>query len=145
MISLLQRVSRASVTVAQQNIARIQQGLLVFVGIEAADTDEHVNKMVDKILHYRVFADAENKMNLDVRQVNGDILLVSQFTLAAHTTKGRRPSFANAAPPAVSEPLFNALAQAIGTRYQPPQLGQFGADMQVSLCNDGPVTFYMQC
>lgn len=145
MIALLQRVSSASVAVAQQDIARIRHGLLILVGIEATDSADNVSKMADKILHYRVFADAENKMNLDIKQVAGDILLVSQFTLAASTTKGRRPSFAKAAAPAISEPLFNALAQAISARYKPPQLGQFGANMQVSLCNDGPVTFSLQC
>lgn len=145
MISLLQRVSFAQVEVKQTTIAKIQNGLLIFVGIENHDSAATIKKMSNKILHYRLFSDENKKMNCDVTQVSGEILLVSQFTLAANTSKGRRPSFSNAAAPDISLDLFNGLAKQITNDYQAPQLGEFGTDMQVSLCNDGPVTFYLQC
>lgn len=138
---LLQRVQFADVKVEGQKVARIEKGLLVFVGIEKHDDSAIVKKMTDKLIGYRVFADADGKMNLSLRDVDGDILLVSQFTLAATTNKGLRPSFASAAPPETSLPLFNDMAKYLEMSYKPPELGQFGADMQVSLCNDGPVTF----
>lgn len=138
---LLQRVQFADVKVDGQAIARIEKGLLIFVGIEKHDDSAIVKKMTDKLIGYRVFADDDGKMNLSLRDVGGDILLVSQFTLAATTTKGLRPSFASAAPPEISLPLFNEMARHVEAVYKSPELGQFGADMQVSLCNDGPVTF----
>jgi len=140
---LLQRVNFAKVEVENSIIAEINTGILVFVGIEKADDEAVMQKMVKKILDYRIFADDEDKMNLSVKDISADILLVSQFTLAASTQKGRRPSFSSAAHPDISQPLYEAMAKEIEREYKQPQLGQFGADMKVSLCNDGPVTFLL--
>jgi len=144
MIALLQRVRHAHVTVADQLIAEIQQGLLVFIGIEKNDTAIEAEQLLRKILAYRVFSDEHDKMNLSLQNINAGLLLVPQFTLAADTRKGLRPSFTAAAPPSVAENLFDKLLQQAKLQHANTQAGQFAADMQVSLTNDGPVTFWLQ-
>lgn len=144
MIALIQRVSEAKVVVNNKNIGEIQQGVLAFVGVEKNDGEAQVTRLLDKILSYRIFADAEDKMNLSVQDINGGLLLVPQFTLAADTQKGCRPSFSSAAPPALGEELFDEFVKQAKNKYQHIQTGQFGADMKVSLLNDGPVTFWLQ-
>ena len=144
MIALLQRVSSASVDVDDQEIAKINQGLLVLLGVEKGDTDEVVPRVVDKLLKYRVFSDAEDKMNLSLLDIKGDLLLVPQFTLAANTQKGLRPSFSSAANPDEGDRLFKKAIECASQSLQNVQAGKFGADMKVSLLNDGPVTFWLQ-
>lgn len=144
MKSLIQRVSQARVSVAGATVGAIDQGLLVLVGIEPTDDQEAIERMAHKLLHFRVFADVEGKMNLNVQQIEGGLLLVSQFTLAADTRKGLRPSFTSAASPTVAEERFNQLVAAVRSRYSQVATGQFGADMSVSLTNDGPVTFLLE-
>jgi len=143
LITLLQRVSAARVEVERQVIAQIEQGLLVLVGVQAADDAALAERQLERLLNYRVFADAEGKMNLSLREVQGGLLLVPQFTLAANTRKGRRPSFASAASPAQGQELFEAMVAAARARHAPVAAGRFGADMQVHLVNDGPVTFIL--
>lgn len=145
MIAVLQRVTHAEVTVNHQSIARIQQGLLVLLAVEKADSPQQADKLLERLLNYRVFADNDDKMNLSLRDIGGGLLLVPQFTLAANTDKGNRPSFAPAAPPEHGLRLFNHLQQRALAIYPNSQFGQFGADMQVSLINDGPVTFTLTC
>lgn len=140
---LLQRVVQASVAVDQRVVGEIQRGLLVFVGVEPGDTDEIVLRMAKRLLSYRLFSDEAGKMNLNVQQAGGAILLVSQFTLAADTNSGNRPSFSTAAPPKQASRLCADLAQALTVENIRVETGQFGADMQVSLVNDGPVTFLL--
>ncbi|MGO2146825.1 MAG: D-aminoacyl-tRNA deacylase [Halomonas sp.] len=141
---LIQRVSQASVSVEGQTVGAIEQGLLALVGVEKGDTDAAVEKILHRLLHYRVFSDAEGKMNLNLQQIDGGLLLVSQFTLAAETHKGLRPGFSSAAPPAEGERLFNALVSQAQSAWPKVATGQFGADMQVALINDGPVTFLLE-
>jgi D-tyrosyl-tRNA(Tyr) deacylase len=145
MIGLLQRVSQADVAINKnQTIAQIGQGLLVLIGVEKTDTMAVADRLLKRILNYRVFSDADDKMNLSLLDIKGDLLLVPQFTLPADTRKGNRPSFTPAAPPYQGKQIFDyLLAQA---RLQPltVEAGQFAADMQVSLTNDGPVTFWLQ-
>ena len=140
---LLQRVVQASVAVDQRVVGEIQRGLLVFVGVEPGDTEEVVLRMAKRLLSYRLFSDEAGKMNLNVQQAGGAILLVSQFTLAADTNSGNRPSFSTAAPPEQASRLCADLAQALALENIRVETGQFGADMQVSLVNDGPVTFLL--
>jgi D-tyrosyl-tRNA(Tyr) deacylase len=144
MIALLQRVTEASVSIAGARVAQIERGLLVLVGVEKGDKGEQADRLLERILAYRVFPDAEGRMNLDLKAVQGGLLLVPQFTLVADTHKGNRPSFAAAAPPEVGERLFRHLAQRAAGQHAPVGLGVFGADMQVALVNDGPVTFWLQ-
>jgi D-aminoacyl-tRNA deacylase len=144
MIGLIQRVSGAKVTIKGQEIASIGLGLLVLVGIERADSGEHADKLASRLVAYRVFADAAGKMNRSVRDVSGALLLVPQFTLVADTSGGLRPSFSRAAPPDTGARLFDALVSAVAATGVPHALGRFGADMQVTLTNDGPVTFWLQ-
>ncbi len=144
MIALIQRVREASVVVDGQTIGEIGQGVLALIGIEKNDGTEQVQRLLKKILNYRIFADSDDKMNLSVQDIQGGVLLVPQFTLAADTGKGNRPSFSSAATPAQAEQLFAALVQQAKTTYQHVASGQFAADMKVSLCNDGPVTFWLQ-
>lgn len=144
MIALIQRVSEAKVVVNNKNIAEIQQGVLAFVGIEKDDSTIQVSRLVDKVLSYRIFADKEGKMNLSVQDIKGGLLLVPQFTLAADTQKGCRPSFSSAASPELGEKLFNEFIKQTKNKYQYIETGQFGEDMKVSLLNDGPVTFWLQ-
>ena len=144
MKALIQRVSRASVEVDGQTVGRIGHGLLVLVGVEKGDTDAQADKLLHKLQNYRVFSDAQGKMNLNVQQAEGELLLVSQFTLAADTQKGLRPSFSCAAPPDEGERLFNYLVTQARLTHIPIATGEFGADMQVALVNDGPVTFLLE-
>lgn len=144
MIGLLQRVTEAAVTVAGEEVASIGRGLLVLVGVERDDTAAAADRLAERLLDYRVFADAAGKMNCDVTEIDGGVLLVSQFTLAADTKKGRRPSFTSAAPPAEAERLFDRLVAQVRARHPNTATGRFGADMQVRLVNDGPVTFQLR-
>ncbi|NYS61152.1 D-aminoacyl-tRNA deacylase [Vreelandella salicampi] len=144
MRALIQRVSRASVEVEQHTVGAIDHGLLALVGVEKDDSEASADKLLHKLLHYRVFSDADGKMNLNVQQAGGGVLLVSQFTLAADTRKGLRPSFSSAAPPAEGERLFNYLVAQARQYDIPLATGEFGANMQVSLTNDGPVTFLLE-
>jgi len=150
MIALIQRVKSASVAVAGDKISNIDQGLLVLLGVEKKDDERSLEKFAEKILKYRVFADNEDKMNLSVMDIRGSVLMVPQFTLAADTQKGLRPSFSNAADPEKGFALFNqlidimrvkggSLAEGLPANWL--QTGEFGADMAVELLNDGPVTF----
>ena len=144
MIGLLQRVSSASVSVDGQRIAGIGAGLMVLVGVEKNDTQQSAERMVERLLGYRVFSDDEDKMNLNVLDVSGEVLLVPQFTLAADTKKGMRPSFSSAAPPQQGSDLFDAVVDIMSRQTPGVQTGRFGADMAVELINDGPVTFWLQ-
>ncbi len=153
MIALLQRVKSASVTVDERKIARIEQGLLVLLGVEKQDKTDVLERLAEKILKYRVFADADDKMNLSVFDIRGSVLMVPQFTLTADTQKGLRPSFSNAAEPEKGLAMFNQLIDIMrlkGGAMSPDlpvnwlQTGQFGADMAVELINDGPVTFTLK-
>ncbi len=144
MIGLIQRVSRASVDVSGVRIASINQGLLVLLGVEKGDDEQKANKLLHKILAYRVFEDAGQKMNLSVRDVEGEVLLVPQFTLAADTQSGMRPGFSAAAPPEEGEHWFRYMSNRCKNELGKVELGQFGADMQVELINDGPVTFWLR-
>jgi len=144
MIALLQRVHHASVTVSEKQIASIQEGLLVFIGIEKNDTKEQANKLLNRLIAYRVFSDEDDKMNLSLKDINGGLLLVPQFTLAANTNKGLRPSFNSAAPPEEGKALFDYMCDYAQQIHPTVSIGEFGADMQVSLTNNGPVTFWLQ-
>ncbi|MFK0086116.1 D-aminoacyl-tRNA deacylase [Pseudomonas sp. NPDC090755] len=144
MKGLLQRVRGARVDVDGQTVGAIDQGLLVLVAVEPGDTQVHADKLLHKLLNYRVFSDPQGKMNLSLKDIDGGLLLVSQFTLAADTQSGLRPSFSTAAPPALGEVLFDYLLGQAQARHATVASGQFGADMQVHLVNDGPVTFMLQ-
>jgi D-aminoacyl-tRNA deacylase len=141
---LLQRVRQASVSVGDKVVGEIGQGLLLLVGIEKQDTDELAARMVDRLLAYRVFADAQGKMNLSVREIGGGVLAVSQFTLAADTQKGLRPGFSRAAEPGRAEALFATFVELLRRQHRPVATGIFAANMQVHLINDGPVTFLLE-
>jgi D-tyrosyl-tRNA(Tyr) deacylase len=143
MRALIQRVRQASVEVNQQAIGQIDQGLLVFVGLAKTDTPQTAEKLLKKILTYRLFSDESGRMNLNLQQVNGGLLLVSQFTLMAETRKGLRPDFGPAMPPDEARELFSQLVEHAKHIYPKVQTGEFGADMQVMLQNDGPVTFML--
>lgn len=144
MRALLQRVTEARVRVSDETVGAIDYGLLVLLGVERDDTETAADRMADKLLAYRIFADNDGKMNCSVSDIAGGVLLVSQFTLAAETGKGLRPGFSNAAEPARARDLFNYLCQRVEPRCSNFATGQFGADMQVSLINDGPVTFLLE-
>jgi D-tyrosyl-tRNA(Tyr) deacylase len=144
LIALLQRVAEASVSVEGQCIGRIARGLLVLLCAERGDTEKEADALLNKLLGYRVFADADGKMNLSLAQTQGGLLLVPQFTLAADTRSGTRPSFTPAAPPAEASRLFDYALSRARAVYSPVEAGRFGADMQVALVNDGPVTFWLQ-
>lgn len=143
MKGLLQRVRSARVEVAGEVVGAVDQGLLVLVGVEPQDTQASADKLLHKLLNYRVFSDDEGKMNLSLRDVGGGLLLVSQFTLAADTKSGMRPSFSKAASPALGAQLFDYLLSQARIAHPVVAAGQFGADMQVHLVNDGPVTFLL--
>jgi D-tyrosyl-tRNA(Tyr) deacylase len=143
-IALLQRVSRASVEIGGEPHASIGRGLLVLIGVKPEDDEPRASRLVERLLNYRVFADEADKMNLSLRQIEGDLLLVPQFTLTADTRHGLRPGFSRAAPPEQGRRLFDFLVQAAGLRHAAVQSGVFGADMQVSLVNDGPVTLWLE-
>lgn len=140
---LVQRALNASVVVDGEIIGAIDHGQLVLIGIEKGDTEDDVQRLADKLLKYRMFGDEDGKMNLNVQQANGSVLLVSQFTLAAETKKGLRPGFSTAAIPEEGERLFNDFVNKVRTQYDKVETGRFGADMKVSFTNDGPVTFML--
>ena len=144
MIALLQRVTSASVTVDERRIAEIGHGLLALIGVEKHDDETRARRLVERILGYRVFADEDGKMNLNVCDVDGSVLLVPQFTLAADTQKGMRPSFSSAADPETGSALFDRVVDIMESNTGRVQKGRFGADMSVQLVNDGPVTFWLQ-
>lgn len=144
MLALIQRVREAKVEVGGEVIGAIAQGLLVFLGIEREDTQADADKLLKKVLAYRVFADAEDKMNLSVRDVDGGLLIVSQFTLAAATDKGLRPSFSSAKAPDEACVLYQYFLDSARVHHRTVAAGEFGADMQVALVNDGPVTFLLR-
>ena len=143
MKALIQRVKNAKVEVSGETIGEIEQGILVLLGVEKTDTPELADKLLQKILKYRIFADEAGKMNLNVNQVEGSLLVVSQFTLVADTQKGTRPGFSKGASPQLGETLYDYFLQKSVKEIE-TQSGQFGADMQVSLQNDGPVTFMLE-
>ncbi|MGE0557288.1 MAG: D-aminoacyl-tRNA deacylase [Burkholderiales bacterium] len=144
MIALLQRVSSAQVVVDGHVIGSIGAGLLVLVGVEAGDTAVEADRLLDRLLDYRVFTDEAGKMNLSLRQIQGGLLLVPQFTLAADTRKGLRPGFSTAAAPETGKALFEHMLVRAQQLHPSVARGEFGAHMQVSLTNDGPVTFWLQ-
>lgn len=144
MIALLQRVAHAQVEIDQRIAGQINRGLLVFAGFEPDDDEATVSRMLERILGYRVFADEEGRMNRSLQDIRGGLLLVPQFTLAADTQRGRRPSFTSAASPELGEQLFDYLVSQARREHQPVATGRFGADMQVELHNDGPVTFILR-
>ena len=141
---LIQRVTHAKVEVAEHVVGKIERGLLLLVGIERDDNETTLERMTDKILGYRVFADADGKMNLNVKEISGGILAISQFTLAADTQKGLRPGFSKAAAPELAKRLFDQFVTRLSSLHSPVEQGIFAADMQVSLTNDGPVTFLLE-
>lgn len=144
MIGLLQRVRYARVEVQQRPIAEIDTGLLVLIGVEKGDNEAKADRLLERLLGYRVFPDEEGKMNLGLADINGGLLLVPQFTLAADTRKGMRPGFSSAASPELGQQLFDYLVEKAQAIHSTVATGQFGADMQVSLTNDGPVTISLQ-
>ena len=144
MKALLQRVRGARVEVDGEVVGAIDQGLLVLVGVEPQDDEARADKLLHKLLNYRVFSDAEGKMNLSLKDVDGGLLLVSQFTLAADTKSGMRPSFSSAAKPEQGAALFDYLLARADAQHARVASGRFGADMQVHLVNDGPVTFLLE-
>lgn len=144
MIGLIQRVSRAKVTVDDQIVGAIDKGLFILLGVEHADDEAAADKLAQRIANYRVFTDSEGKMNNSVIDESGSVLVVSQFTLAADTRKGRRPSFSSAATPDQAKALYLRFCEAMNKQGLPVETGQFAADMQVELVNDGPVTFELK-
>ncbi|MCB1823370.1 MAG: D-tyrosyl-tRNA(Tyr) deacylase [Candidatus Competibacteraceae bacterium] len=144
MIGLLQRVAAARVEVDGDPVGAIDTGLLVLIGVERGDTEIQADRLLERLLGYRVFTDADGKMNRSLREIDGGLLLVPQFTLAADTGKGMRPSFTPAAPPAEGERLFGYLVERAQRQHTPVATGRFGAHMRVSLTNDGPVTFWLR-
>jgi D-tyrosyl-tRNA(Tyr) deacylase len=144
MIALIQRVTRAQVHISGACVGEIGQGVLALIGVAREDTQADAGRLLERLLAYRVFADAAGKMNLSVREVRGGLLLVPQFTLAADTAKGTRAGFSTAAEPVRARELFSLLLDRARAAYAPVSAGVFGADMQVSLVNDGPVTFWLE-
>lgn len=144
MIALIQRVSRANVTVESEVTGEIGQGLLVLLGVEKDDDEQKADRLCERVLGYRVFRDVEGRMNLNVQQAGGSLLVVSQFTLVADTERGMRPGFSRGAVPDRAEALYNYFVERCRQQEIVTQTGRFAADMQVSLVNDGPVTFWLQ-
>lgn len=144
MIALIQRVTRASVTVEGNVTGEIGPGLLVLLGVEKDDNPQKANRLCERVLGYRVFSDEQGKMNLNVKQAGGSLLVVSQFTLAADTERGMRPSFSGGAAPQEAEALYEYFVERCKQQGIDVATGRFAADMQVSLINDGPVTFWLQ-
>jgi D-tyrosyl-tRNA(Tyr) deacylase len=144
MIALIQRVRQAQVDVDGETVGRIGPGLLAFVAVQPNDGEAQTQRLLERLLGYRVFADADGKMNLSLADTGGGLLLVSQFTLAADTTKGMRPSFTSAATPESGLRWFDRLVQLARIRHPAVEIGRFGTHMQVSLVNDGPVTFWLE-
>lgn len=144
MIGLLQRVSSAKVVVEGYTEGQIEQGILVLLGVQRDDDKSKADRLIERILTYRIFSDEEGKMNKSLRDIRGGLLLVPQFTLAADTKKGTRPGFSTAATPELANELFNYALQKARTQHPLVECGKFGADMKVSLTNDGPVTFWLE-
>jgi len=144
MLALIQRVSSSIVEVDDTTIGKIEQGITALIGIEKGDSQSDARRLVERILGYRIFSDIDGKMNLSVQDINGGVLLVPQFTLAADTSKGMRPSFSSAGTPDFSRQMFDYFCSYSAEQYPKIETGSFGADMQVTLCNDGPVTFLLQ-
>ncbi len=144
MIALLQRVTQAQITVEQEIIATIGPGLVALIGIERSDAEPQAVRLLERLLNYRIFADSQGRMNLSLADQGGGLLLVPQFTLAANTAKGTRPSFTPAAPPDQGRQLFDYLARRAKSLYPGTALGRFGAHMRVTLTNDGPVTLTLR-
>jgi D-tyrosyl-tRNA(Tyr) deacylase len=144
LIALIQRVTQASVRVAGETTGAVGAGIVALIGVERGDTDAQAAALAERVMAYRIFADAAGKMNLSLKDVQGAILAVPQFTLAADTTSGLRPSFSSAAAPADAERLFGRFVEKLADASVRVQTGRFGADMQVSLVNDGPVTFWLR-
>ena len=145
MIGLIQRVRSAQVDVDQQTIGKIDQGILLLLGVQREDTNQLADKLLHKVINYRIFEDDGGKMNQSLLDIQGELLIVSQFTLPADTRKGLRPSFTPAAPPAMGLALYEYFIEQASLAIEPSvQTGEFGADMQVSLVNDGPVTFWLE-
>ena len=144
MIGLIQRVSHANVDVAGKQIAQIDSGILLLLGVEKADSEQNAKDLLNKVLNFRIFEDENQKMNLSLLNCSGELLIVPQFTLPADTRKGTRPSFTSAAPPALGIKLFDHFVVLAKQQVAKVETGEFGADMKVSLTNDGPVTFWLQ-
>ena len=144
MLGLIQRVSSASVVIDHETVGEIDQGILLLLGVQKHDAMGSADKLLRKVLNYRMFSDPEGKMNLSLSDINGGLLIVSQFPLAADTKKGLRPSFSSAAPPEQAENLYNHFVSHASQQHLKVQNGRFGADMQVCLVNDGPVTFMLE-
>ncbi len=144
MLSIIQRVTHADVRINKQITGAIQQGIVALLGIEKADTQVEAERLIERILNYRIFDDHQGKMNLSLRDIQGGLLLIPQFTLAANTDKGNRPSFSRSAEPSIARPLFELALQHAQQQHPFVAAGQFSADMQVTLCNDGPVTFTLK-
>ena len=141
MQALIQRVTHANVVIDQQLVGEIKQGIVLLLGVEKEDDESSANKLLHKVTNYRIFNDVNDKMNLSLKDIQGELLVVSQFTLAANTKKGMRPSFSSAATPSQAQALYNYFVAQAGLLGIKVVTGEFAADMQVSLCNDGPVTF----
>lgn len=144
MLTVIQRVHTASVSVNNVTIGAINSGILALVAVEKEDNEQKAQRLLDRIINYRIFADTDDRMNLSLIDIEGDLLLVPQFTLAADTEKGNRPSFASAAPPEKGLQLFSYMKTLAKAKHTNVQFGEFGADMQVSLLNNGPVTFILK-
>lgn len=144
MIALIQRVSSAQVTIDNFTVGAINNGILLFLGVEKNDTRQHAEQLLHKVINYRIFEDSQNKMNLSLLDVSGELMIVSQFTLAADTQKGLRPSFTPAAPPTLGKELYDYFIQLAEQKVTIVESGKFGADMHVSLTNKGPSTFWLQ-
>lgn len=144
MIGLIQRVKEAKVEVEGQLVGQIEQGILLLLGVEQDDSPASTEKLCSKVLNYRIFADQQGKMNLNLRQIGGKLLVVSQFTLVADTQKGNRPGFSSGASPELGEQLYDHFVQLAKNAGIGCETGKFGADMQVSLINDGPVSFILR-
>jgi D-aminoacyl-tRNA deacylase len=144
MIALIQRVRAAHVDVDGETVGRIGSGLLALIAVQPVDGEAQAQRMLERLLGYRVFADSQGKMNLSLADTGGGLLLVSQFTLAADTAKGMRPSFTSAAAPEIGRKWFDRLVEIAKNRHSPVEIGRFGAHMEVGLVNDGPVTFWLE-
>lgn len=145
MKGLIQRVKQATVSVDSVTVGTINNGLLLFLGVEKDDSAEQIEKMARKVHNYRIFSDENGKMNRSLLDIQGQLLVVSQFTLVADTSKGNRPGFSRGASPEQGERIYQAFVEHVNTQYQKCETGQFAADMQVALVNDGPVTFHLSC
>jgi D-tyrosyl-tRNA(Tyr) deacylase len=143
MIAVIQRVSKAAISVKGKQIAEIDSGLVILLGVMSDDTETDCQYLHDKIAHFRIFNDGNEKMNLSIKDINGEALVISQFTLCGNWHKGRRPSFINAAPPEHGKKLYNLFVEYMESENIPTKTGRFGAMMDVSLINDGPVTFVL--